>query len=179
LGEFLELLKRSGYTATGCDGNISQIKYVQSLGFKARLADLERELPFEANSFEVISCLEVIEHISRAEALLAEMGRVLVPGGHLVLTTPNYLFWRERVGHLMGQPPTGEGIHLRFFTPRTLTAAMKKAGFELVARASYGPCTGLNFFRRLFSLEDVHIILPALWENCLAYNLAYLCRRLR
>lgn len=51
-------------------------------------ASLE-ELPFDAESFEVVTCLDVVEHLPRPEVGVAELHRVLARGGCLVLSTPN------------------------------------------------------------------------------------------
>lgn len=55
------------------------------------LCDVERdELPFAAESFDGALCCEVLEHLTRDPvAMLAQIHRVLKPGGWLVLTTPN------------------------------------------------------------------------------------------
>lgn len=47
-------------------------------------------LPFKDESFDKISCSEVIEHIPNYEDAIAEMSRVLNRGGELVITTPNW-----------------------------------------------------------------------------------------
>ena len=49
-------------------------------------------LDFPDASFDVVTCLEVIEHVRRPTALLAELARVLRPGGTLVLTCPSVRF---------------------------------------------------------------------------------------
>lgn len=48
-----------------------------------------QELPFEDESFDVVVCSEVIEHVDHPGNVLSEINRVLVPGGVLVLSTPN------------------------------------------------------------------------------------------
>lgn len=50
-----------------------------------------RELPFQENTFEGIVCSEVLEHIPDPARAIAEMRRVLIPGGFVVLTT-RFLF---------------------------------------------------------------------------------------
>jgi SAM-dependent methyltransferase len=51
-------------------------------------ADISKGLPFKSNCFDTVLCTEVLEHIAEPLALMNEMGRVLKPGGHLLLTAP-------------------------------------------------------------------------------------------
>lgn len=46
-------------------------------------------LPYRARSFEVVTCLDVVEHLPRPETFVAEAQRVLKPHGLLLLSTPN------------------------------------------------------------------------------------------
>ena len=46
-------------------------------------------LPFETNTFDIVVSFQVIEHIDDDRAFVAEIHRVLKPGGRLVMTTPN------------------------------------------------------------------------------------------
>lgn len=46
------------------------------------------QIPFAAGAFDSLLCLEVIEHVPEPARALAELHRVLKPGGHLYLTTP-------------------------------------------------------------------------------------------
>lgn len=69
--------------ARAVNANVPNISY--SLGDGEALA-------FDDASFDVVTCLEVIEHVSRPTALVAELARVLRPGGALVLTCPSVRF---------------------------------------------------------------------------------------
>ncbi|MFZ4814460.1 MAG: methyltransferase domain-containing protein [Phototrophicaceae bacterium] len=48
-------------------------------------------LPFAANTFDVVTCSWVLEHLADPAASLREVARVLKPGGHLLFITPNAL----------------------------------------------------------------------------------------
>ena len=52
-------------------------------------------LPFAARSFDLVTAFEVIEHLSDWRALLAEVRRVLHPGGVFLVSTPNKLYYAE------------------------------------------------------------------------------------
>ncbi len=49
-------------------------------------------LPFETATFDTVLSTQVIEHVAEPRHMLAEISRVLKPGGHLILTAPQY--WR-------------------------------------------------------------------------------------
>lgn len=59
-----------------------------SSGIALGVADL-RDLPFPDDSFDLISCFEVIEHVEDPDPILSELARVLAPGGVLAVSTPN------------------------------------------------------------------------------------------
>lgn len=54
------------------------------------------QLPFRDRQFPCVLCSEVIEHLPKESPVLAELDRVLAPGGRLVLGTPDYSRWEWR-----------------------------------------------------------------------------------
>ncbi len=93
-------------------------------------------LPFEEARFDVVTLVELIEHLERShiESLLADARRVLRPGGQLLLTTPNYAsLWPLLEKVVNAQAPVSyEDQHITFFTPRRLRALLDSAGFSRV-----------------------------------------------
>ncbi len=71
---------------------------------RATAADMEGTLPFPDGSFDVVLCVEGIEHVVDRHKTLRELRRVLRPGGRLLITTPNLLSIRARLAYaLAGQ----------------------------------------------------------------------------
>jgi SAM-dependent methyltransferase len=63
----------------------------RAAGVEADAVDLERPLPYPDAAADLVTCVEGIEHVEAQAPLVAELARVLRPGGALVLTTPNVL----------------------------------------------------------------------------------------
>jgi len=68
-----------------------------ALNGRFRLADMTRPLPWPDATFDLIACIEGIEHLEDAFAFLREMRRLLKPGALLLITTPNIISLRSRM----------------------------------------------------------------------------------
>lgn len=102
------------------------------------VGDIETmELPFPPQSFDVILCGDVLEHLREPERFLARARPLIRCGGRLVLSTPNVANWTMRLGLLFGRwRYTDRGIldrtHTRHFTRRTLVETLERAGYRVV-----------------------------------------------
>jgi SAM-dependent methyltransferase len=63
--------------------------------------DLNHPLPYRDESFDCITCVEGIEHLENPHFLIREIGRVLKPGGSVVITTPNIMNIKSRLYFLL------------------------------------------------------------------------------
>ena len=91
-------------------------------------------------SFEVAICLETVEHILDDRKLLSDIGRMLVPGGFLLLTTPNYFYRAITPGDDGPFLREETGWHVRRgYTPSMLLELCAASGF-MVPEISY--CSG-------------------------------------
>lgn len=107
------------FTAPDDDGR-------RALGF-ARADGLR--LPFPDAAFDRVICAEVLEHVPDYHAMLAEIGRVLRPGGMLALSVPRWfpewVCWR-----LSDAYHQVEGGHVRIFRSGELTRAVEDHGLQ-------------------------------------------------
>jgi len=87
----------------------------------------EEEISAQRGEFDVITMLEVIEHVLDPVTVLQRARRLLKPNGILYLTTGNALPYRDRLLTWRYVIPE---IHVGYFEPRTLEAALTRAGFR-------------------------------------------------
>jgi SAM-dependent methyltransferase len=88
-------------------------------------ADVEQPLPFDGASFDAVVAGELFEHLRFPDALVAEVRRVLKPGGVLVGSVPNAFRVQSRLRFLRGKPPEDDPTHLRMFSPDALRALLE------------------------------------------------------
>ncbi len=91
-GEWLELLQESGWQAVGVDTNKSMIDYCEKLGLKVAKEDAIAYLrSVKSESVSVVSGFHIAEHLpfESLQELVKEAYRTLLPGGFLILETPN------------------------------------------------------------------------------------------
>ena len=132
-GANLEMLGQFG-AAEGVDVSEDALAFCRARGLtKVRLGAAER-LPYEDNAFDLVTALDVVEHLDDDAAGLGEMRRVLRPDGRALLFVPAFMWlWgvQDDVSH-----------HRRRYTLSQLRERVHAAGFE-VERATYA---NLTFF---------------------------------
>lgn len=90
-------------------------------------------LPFADNTFDVVICSEVLEHIPDYESALAEIQRILAPGGTFVASVPRA--WPERICWAFSSAyHEVEGGHLRIFDAQKLRSEIERRGFSYYRR---------------------------------------------
>lgn len=86
-------------------------------------------LPFADNTFDVVICSEVLEHIPDYQSALSEVERVLAPGGTFVASVPRA--WPERICWAFSSAyHQVEGGHLRIFNAAALRNEIEQRGFN-------------------------------------------------
>lgn len=91
------------------------------------LAASAEALPFTDSSIDVVVCFQVLEHLPDPAAFLQEVRRLLMPGGALLLTTPNLL--------VTGARPNPH--HVRDYTPDDLRALLARVFEEVELRGIF------------------------------------------
>jgi SAM-dependent methyltransferase len=123
-----------GNSVVGLDVDAAALEKAAALGIEPVQADVEEPLPFEDASFDAVVAGELFEHLQFPDALVAEIRRVLRPGGVVVGSVPNAFRVQSRLRFLRGRPPEDDPTHLRLFSPAALRRLLD--GFEHV-RLSY------------------------------------------
>lgn len=91
-----------------------------------------RSLPFEDASFDRVIASETLEHISEDSAAMAEIARVLRPGGRAVVTVPRW--WPEAVCWALSREyHSNDGGHVRIYKKPELTRRLAATGLRVDA----------------------------------------------
>ena len=110
-GVFLEALDAHGgltsrgWSLSGVDYSPDALAAGAHRPYDLDRCNLDEGIPRHSGTLDVVTMGEVIEHIFDPDALLAECWRVLKPGGHLLVTTPNVQAWYNRLFFLAGIQP--------------------------------------------------------------------------
>lgn len=149
-GAMLAELRRFG-DARGVDADERAVAFCHARG-ERRVSRLDSDaLPFADASFDLVTALDVLEHIGDDRAALGEIARVLKPGGRLLATVPaNPWMWgaQDEVSH-----------HFRRYTQATLRTAIGDGGLELERLTHFNtllfpPIAAIRLLRRLRPSAD-------------------------
>ncbi|OGS08649.1 MAG: hypothetical protein A2270_02235 [Elusimicrobia bacterium RIFOXYA12_FULL_51_18] len=197
----LRLLDRvrpvSNLLDVGCSRGAKAVIYAQSLGmplncvsgieaqscyageaankFKVCTFDIEKEpFPFPDESFDLVICNQVLEHLKNIYRPLKEMDRVVKTGGWLIIGVPNLAGLYNRILLLFGRQPLSsaiDGPHVRSFAHSAFLGFLRQnPNFELAAveaanlyplpypliKLFEGRCAGLSAFTFYLFRKKTH-----------------------
>lgn len=140
-GNFLAYLRGHGWRVHGSEFDPQTVALVRRRhGIGLFAGDVADAVPPGA-PFQVVGAYHVLEHVYRPAEWLVAVRRMLAPGGILHLQVPNHGSLTRRL--------TGaawESImfpqHVYFYTPRTLSALLRRAGFAPLAVTTWDPWHG-------------------------------------
>jgi 2-polyprenyl-3-methyl-5-hydroxy-6-metoxy-1,4-benzoquinol methylase len=135
----------------GIDISATAVELARAAGLDARVIADAAELPSDDGTFDVVVCVEVLEHLFEPQRAAAEAFRVLSTGGVYLVSVPNVAYWRRRLelGLLARWNPFGDELstrepwrdpHIRFFTPKTLRRMLVLQGFRVTSVVGVGGC---------------------------------------
>jgi len=152
----------------GLDYINAQLKKANALGIKTEKGNLNEKFPLKSNFFDAVHSNQVIEHLTEIDNYIAEIYRILKPGGYAVISTENLSSWHNIFSLIMGWQAFSQHISKKYhignplsphfeedlregwthniiFTFYSLQEIFKKYGFviEKARGAGYYPLPGI------------------------------------
>jgi len=137
-GDLLEAFSfyRQDLNLTGIDLSHKSIALAKKRSLKARfLVGDAQALPFKDDSFDIVTCFDVIEHVERPEAVLGEIGRILKSSGIFQAFIPTEMNRLSLEGLLLKGGWKGKEIyagHPHHFSLAEVKKMLKKNGFKII-----------------------------------------------
>ncbi len=152
-GLLCEPLARLGASVTGLDAapeNIAAARahaQPQGLTIDYRHEAIE---DFRGKDFDLVTSLEVIEHVDDPQAFVAGLAGAMADDGLMILSTPNRTALSNlmlvELAELTGRIPRGTHHHEQFITPDELEKMLAEAGLQVIDTSgiSYNPASGFS-----------------------------------
>jgi len=136
VGHFPSVARQKGWESFGTEYSPKAVAHARKKGINMHIGPLQTAT-FDAESFDVITSFEVIEHLNNPIEEINTIYRLLRPGGIFYCTTPNFnsllRYWLKTDYKVIEYPE-----HLSYYTKKTLTKLMIANGFKLVKFKSTG-----------------------------------------
>jgi 2-polyprenyl-6-hydroxyphenyl methylase/3-demethylubiquinone-9 3-methyltransferase len=160
-GILSESMARKGATVTGIDLSEKALKVADLHSLESgaqvryKLIAAEEMAAQEAGSFDVVTCMEMLEHVPDPAAIVRAAATLVKPGGHVFFSTLNrnpkaYLFAILGAEYLLRMLPKGTHDYDKFITPSELSQFIRGAGLELQGFKGMG----YNPLTKIYSLND-------------------------
>jgi SAM-dependent methyltransferase len=130
-GNMIHHLSRYGQVK-GVEIDPRPVKMAHQRGYDVDQFDATQPMPFDDNSFDAVTALDVIEHNQDDLAILADSYRVLKPGGHMIITVPALMWLWSHNDDI--------NAHIRRYSAGELKEKLAQSGFR-IRRVTYN-----NFF---------------------------------
>lgn len=153
-GLMSEAMARSGASVVGLDLAEASIEAARGhaadgLAVEYHVESVEQRAAAEPRAFDVVTCLEMLEHVPDPDAIVAACARAVRPGGAVFFSTINrnpksFLFAIVGAEYLLGLLPRGTHRYLSLVKPAELAAAARASGLEVeeLTGLHFNPATG-------------------------------------
>jgi 2-polyprenyl-6-hydroxyphenyl methylase/3-demethylubiquinone-9 3-methyltransferase len=155
-GILSEAMARLGARVTGIDLSERPLKVAQlhllesGLSIQYELKSAEQYSEQFAGAFDVVTCMELLEHVPDPASTVAACANLVKPGGRVFFSTINrnpksYLFAVIGAEYLLGLLPRGTHDYARFIRPAELSRWCRDARLDLLELKgmTYNPLTGV------------------------------------
>ena len=159
-GILAEAMAARGARVTGIDLAGKPLKVAQLHLLESKLDVVYRNIAVEAlaeeapHSFDVVTCMEMLEHVPDPASAVRACAALLKPGGHAFFATLNrnpksYLYAIIGAEYVLNLLPRGTHDYARFIKPSELSATCRSAGLEIsgITGMTYNP------FSKIYALE--------------------------
>ncbi|WP_287941024.1 bifunctional 2-polyprenyl-6-hydroxyphenol methylase/3-demethylubiquinol 3-O-methyltransferase UbiG [Sphingopyxis sp.] len=113
--------------------------------------------------FDLVTSMEVVEHVTDPAAFVAELAARLTPGGLMILSTPNRTLWSKlllvEAAERVGAVPRGTHDWDQFLKPEELAGLVEGAGLEVIDRTGLSPSPARGF--KLGGSEALNYLIAA------------------
>ncbi len=143
-GFALDEARHAGWMAVGLEISAAAARRAGELAAGRLVLANASGVPFASDAFDVVTLWDVLEHLPEPHGVLTEVGRILRPGGRLVLTTGDVGSLIARISgsrwHLYTIPE-----HLFFYTRKSLRILLQAHGFRVESLRAEGAIYTLGY----------------------------------
>ena len=153
-GVLSESMARKGAKVTGIDLSKKALKVADLHGLESgvevryKLIAAEDMAAEEPGQFDVVTCMEMLEHVPDPAAIVRAAATLVKPGGHVFFSTLNrnaksYLFAVIGAEYVLRMLPRGTHDYAKFITPAELSGFVRAAGLQVdgLKGLTYNPLT--------------------------------------
>lgn len=160
-GILAESMARKGASVTGIDLSEKALKVADlhslesGVPVRYKLIAAEDMAAEEGGQYDVVTCMEMLEHVPDPGAIVRAAANLVKPGGHVFFSTLNrnpksYLFAVIGAEYLLRMLPKGTHDYAKFITPAELSQYVRSAGLDVQGLKGMG----YNPLSKIYSLND-------------------------
>ncbi|MBV7536078.1 bifunctional 2-polyprenyl-6-hydroxyphenol methylase/3-demethylubiquinol 3-O-methyltransferase UbiG [Duganella sp. sic0402] len=160
-GILSESMARKGATVTGIDLGEKALKVADlhslesGVAVRYKLIAAEEMAAQEPGQYDVVTCMEMLEHVPDPAAIVRACAALVKPGGQVFFSTLNrnpksYLFAVIGAEYILRMLPKGTHDYEKFITPSELSQYIRSAGLEVAGFKGMG----YNPLTKIYSLND-------------------------